>query len=131
MAYKIICMFNIIWSIYMHCAQKFHMIPPFFLLCHEQQNRQRPIHENDHFQLSLFSSTLPSVCLLPLLKCVLDSLFILFIFLCILCQGRVGFCSPMVQINEISMNHCRVFLHSTAKHFCSTVQKVWFQSKQK
>lgn len=40
---------------------------------------QRPLHENDHFQLSLFSSSLPSVCPLSPLECVLDTLSLFFL----------------------------------------------------
>lgn len=43
--------------------------------CHlSAQACQGPLHENDHFQLSLFSSTLPSVCHLSFSECALDTL---------------------------------------------------------
>lgn len=49
--------------------------------CHlSAQACQGPLHENDHFQLSLFSSTLPSVCPLSFSECALDTLSLSFFF---------------------------------------------------
>lgn len=75
---------------------------------------------------SLFSSTLPSACLLPLLEFVFDSLS--FFMPTLLSSG--GFLSLLVLIDEISSNHYRVFLQSNGKHFCSRIHYTVMIPKQ-